>query len=226
MIIPFLILSCCFRGAGHDEYITCVAYSHQEELLVSYNDELIYLFSKSMSMGSGPPKTTTEDDDKLLPPAEDNMNNDSNNHDISPHDAEGSSETDAAKPQVYEGHRNHHTVKGVNFFGPNTEYVVSGSDCGRIFIWRKKGGKLVALMKGDDKVVNCLESHPSATVLATSGIDDTVKVWAPVSDRILDLPQDADRVCIVYTSSCFFLLMRLNYYSFKFHLFLIVNVLW
>lgn len=126
-------------------------------------------------MGSGPPRTTEEDEK-----GED--------------DAEAS-QPEAVKPQVYEGHRNHHTVKGVNFFGPNTEYVISGSDCGRIFIWRKKGGKLVALMKGDNKVVNCLEPHPSATVLATSGIDYTLKIWAPISDRILDLPQDAERVC-------------------------------
>lgn len=100
------------------------------------------------------------------------------------------------QPQVYEGHRNHQTVKGVNFFGPNTEYVVSGSDCGRIFIWKKKGGKLVALMKGDDTVVNCLEPHPYATILATSGIEDTIKIWSPESERILDLPHDTDRVCL------------------------------
>lgn len=170
------------QGQGHDEYITCVAYSHQEELLVSYNDELIYLFDKSMSMGSGPPKSSSEDDE-------------SRQAEGGGDEAEGSSQHgEVRKPQVYEGHRNHHTVKGVNFFGPNTEYVVSGSDCGRIFIWKKKGGKLVALMKGDDKVVNCLEPHPHATVLATSGIDDTIKVWEPISDRILDLPQDADKV--------------------------------
>lgn len=98
------------------------------------------------------------------------------------------------KPQVYEGHRNHQTVKGVNFFGPNTEYVVSGSDCCRVFIWKKRGGKLVALLKGDQAVVNCLEPHPYATILATSGIEDTVKIWAPLSDSILELPEDAQKV--------------------------------
>ena len=61
---------------------------------------------------------------------------------------------------------------------------------------RQEGGKLVALLKGDNKVVNCLEPHPFATVLASSGIDYTIKVWAPISDRILDLPQDAERVCL------------------------------
>jgi len=33
------------------------------------------------------------------------------------------------------GHRNNATVKGVNYDGPNSEFVVSGSDCGNIFFW-------------------------------------------------------------------------------------------
>lgn len=132
-----------------------------------------------MSLGSSPHRNAEDDDSK-----------DEGNEQVE----DEASHQEAPKPQVYEGHRNHNTVKGVSFFGPNTEYVVSGSDCGRIFIWKKKGGKLVAMMKGDDQVVNCLEPHPHATVLATSGIDDTVKIWVPLSDRLLDLPQDAERV--------------------------------
>ena len=26
-------------------------------------------------------------------------------------------------------------MKGVNYWGPNSEYVVSGSDCGHFFVW-------------------------------------------------------------------------------------------
>ena len=39
----------------------------------------------------------------------------------------------------YRGHRNSATVKGVNFYGPRSEYVISGSDCGNIFFWSKVG---------------------------------------------------------------------------------------
>jgi WD40 repeat protein len=37
----------------------------------------------------------------------------------------------------YRGHRNSATVKGVSFYGPHSEYVISGSDCGNIFFWSK-----------------------------------------------------------------------------------------
>eukprot|EP00249_Psilotum_nudum_P020128 c27576_g2_i1 orf=312-1757(+) len=157
---------------GSDQvHITCVAYSFQEELLASYNDELIYLFDKGMGLGPDP----------RIGPA-----------------INGSVSEDG--PQVYKGHRNAQTVKGVNFFGPNSEYVVSGSDCGRIFIWKKKGGEVVALLLGDDQVVNCLEPHPHCTVLATSGMDHNVKVWSPTAEDLLSLPPDAEK--IMETNRC------------------------
>ena len=37
-----------------------------------------------------------------------------------------------------QGHRNSATVKGVNFYGPESQYVISGSDCGNIFLWDKQ----------------------------------------------------------------------------------------
>jgi hypothetical protein len=40
--------------AGHEEHITCAAISKQEEILVSFNDEFIYLFDQSMSLGASP----------------------------------------------------------------------------------------------------------------------------------------------------------------------------
>ena len=84
----------------------------------------------------------------------------------------------------YEGHRNNQTVKGVNFYGPHSEYVVSGSDCGHVFMWDKTSEKIVQCLKGDETgVVNCLEQHPSAPVLATSGLDPDVKVFMPCSSR-------------------------------------------
>uniref|UniRef100_A0A915J6R3 DDB1- and CUL4-associated factor 8 n=1 Tax=Romanomermis culicivorax TaxID=13658 RepID=A0A915J6R3_ROMCU len=83
----------------------------------------------------------------------------------------------------YTGHRNNATVKGVNFFGPKSEYVVSGSDCGFIYIWDKESQEIVQFLSGDEQgVVNVLEPHPSAPILATSGLDHDVKIWVPSNE--------------------------------------------
>ncbi|KAL0831609.1 hypothetical protein ABMA28_002387 [Loxostege sticticalis] len=82
----------------------------------------------------------------------------------------------------YSGHRNSATFKGVAFFGPKSEYVVSGSDCSYIYIWEKKSEAIVQWMQGDvNGVVNCIEAHPRFPVLATSGLDKDVKIWIPKS---------------------------------------------
>ena len=49
----------------------------------------------------------------------------------------------------YEGHRNNMTVKSVNFFGPRSEFVVSGSDCGKVFFWDKESQKVVHFLEAD-----------------------------------------------------------------------------
>lgn len=88
----------------------------------------------------------------------------------------------------YKGHRNNATVKGVNFYGPKSEFVVSGSDCGHIFLWEKSSCQIVQFMEGDKGgVVNCLEPHPHLPVLATSGLDHDVKIWAPTAEAPTEL---------------------------------------
>ncbi|XP_022198192.2 DDB1- and CUL4-associated factor 8 [Nilaparvata lugens] len=51
----------------------------------------------------------------------------------------------------YRGHRNHVTVKGVNFFGPKSQFIVSGSDCGHIYFWEKNTESIVQWMAGDEE---------------------------------------------------------------------------
>lgn len=57
----------------------------------------------------------------------------------------------------YSGHCNVKTVKDVNFFGLQDEYVVSGSDSGHVFIWDRKTSALVNILKGDSDVVNVVQ---------------------------------------------------------------------
>uniref|UniRef100_A0A336LQG4 CSON011083 protein n=1 Tax=Culicoides sonorensis TaxID=179676 RepID=A0A336LQG4_CULSO len=88
----------------------------------------------------------------------------------------------------YKGHLNSQTIKGVNFFGSGSEFIVSGSDCGNIFFWDKKTTKIVQWMRGDENgAVNVLEPHPAFPFLATSGIDSDVKIWVPSNEKPPDL---------------------------------------
>ncbi|KAL1509191.1 hypothetical protein ABEB36_003965 [Hypothenemus hampei] len=80
----------------------------------------------------------------------------------------------------YTGHRNVATIKAVNFFGPKSEFIISGSDCAHIFFWEKKTEAITQFLLADDNgIVNCLEPHPQLPFLATSGLDYDVKLWVP-----------------------------------------------
>ena len=71
----------------------------------------------------------------------------------------------------------------MNFFGANDEYEVSGSDDGRGYIWDKQSGRLLQILEGDTDTVNNIVGHPTLPLIAMSGIDDSVKIFAPIADR-------------------------------------------
>lgn len=80
------------------------------------------------------------------------------------------------------------SVKGVNFYGPKSEFVVSGSDCGHVFLWEKSSCQIVQFMEANKRgTINCLEPHPYLPVLATSGLDLDVNIWAPTANTITEL---------------------------------------
>ncbi|MEJ1270284.1 DDB1 and CUL4 associated factor 6 [Cricetulus griseus] len=49
-------------------------------------------------------------------------------------------------------------IKEANFWGAN--FVMSGSDCGHIFIWDRHTAEHLMLLEADNHVVNCLQPHP------------------------------------------------------------------
>ncbi|XP_053310308.1 DDB1- and CUL4-associated factor 6 isoform X2 [Spea bombifrons] len=80
---------------------------------------------------------------------------------------------------VYKGHRNSRTmIKEAGFWGKN--FVMSGSDCGHIFIWDRHTAEHLMLLEADNHVVNCLQPHPFDPILASSGIDYNIKIWSPL----------------------------------------------
>ena len=85
--------------------------------------------------------------------------------------------------RVYKGHCNTRTVKDVNYYGMNDEYVVSGSDDGHFFIWDRKTSKILNILEGDGEVVNVVQGHPYEPIIACSGIDSTVKIFGSGGDN-------------------------------------------
>jgi len=83
---------------------------------------------------------------------------------------------------IYKGHRSSMTIKGVNFYGPNSEYVITGSDDQHVYIWDKETTELLTVLEGHSNVVNCTVGHPSQPLLATSGIDHQIKIWQNIGD--------------------------------------------
>ncbi|XP_018422515.1 PREDICTED: DDB1- and CUL4-associated factor 6 isoform X2 [Nanorana parkeri] len=82
---------------------------------------------------------------------------------------------------VFKGHRNSRTmIKESCFWGKN--FVISGSDCGHIFIWDRHTAEHLMLLEADNHVVNCVQPHPYDPILASSGIDYNVKVWSPLEE--------------------------------------------
>lgn len=124
------------------------------------------------------------------------------NDDIIEGDEEGIEEEIRSRGyfQRYSGHRNHATVKQVNFLGGHSEFVISGSDCGHIFIWDTYSSKLVNVLHGDEiGAVNCLSQHPHLPIIATSGLESEAKVWAPIGDHSplsegSDIKRNVDRI--------------------------------
>ncbi|KAL6030472.1 hypothetical protein STEG23_031376 [Scotinomys teguina] len=94
-----------------------------------------------------------------------------------------SSDSDGAEyAKRYKGHINNATVRGVNFYGPRSEFVMSGSDCGHIFIWEKSSCQIVLFLKAEQRgTIHCIDSHPYLPVLASCGIGKEVKIWAPMA---------------------------------------------
>ncbi|KAK9244964.1 WD40-repeat-containing domain protein [Lipomyces tetrasporus] len=83
--------------------------------------------------------------------------------------------------KVFRGHCNVQTVKDVNFFGADDEYIMSGSDSGHLFVWDKSTGRIVQILDADTEIVNVMQPHPQIPQIAVSGIDRTIKIFSPYS---------------------------------------------
>ena len=169
------------------EHISGLRYDYAGEyLLASYNDDDVYrMHVKSHSLVE--PKSNVSNIPLHLAPSSS----------VSPTTSTGNASCDDFQLfdedtitqgycNRYSGHRNRKTVKQVNFIGPYSDYVVSGSDCGHVFIWSTDDSKLIRTIQADTDAINCLSSHPSLPLLAVSGIERTGKLLAPIGEYTLE----------------------------------------
>ncbi|OON19389.1 WD domain, G-beta repeat protein [Opisthorchis viverrini] len=102
----------------------------------------------------------------------------------------------------YSGHRNMQTIVSATFFGPNSEYVVSGSDDGFFYVWDRESEGIVQWLHADaDGAVNVIESHPTLPVLASAGLDFDFKVWSPLRPLLVDSDDELYSSHLKYTFS-------------------------
>jgi hypothetical protein len=177
------------------ETVTGVRFDYSgDRLLLSYNDDDIYLIDsdpcchlqEDWSKGTKcePTGDSKESDNDEEDGSSDNEQQNEQKEEIVEKDAGESSDEHGFKMR-FTGHRNADTVKQVCFLGDRSEFVVSGSDCGHVFIWRSSDGGLVKVFKADRiGAINCLSPHPSLPVLCTSGLEHTAKIWAPYGPHI------------------------------------------
>ena len=140
-------------GSGSSHYkfdgISGLAFSRKGELAVTYRGEDVYVFDNHVMQSGG---------------------------DTISHDLE-CADNDSKHVRAYKGRKNTNTfLKGVAFLCED-KYVGTGGDCGSMFIWDKLTCELVLQIRADGQVVNNVCPHPHLPVIATSGIDDDIKIW-------------------------------------------------
>lgn len=70
-------------------------------------------------------------------------------------------------------------IKEACFFGADGKYIVAGSDDGNLFIFERPSGAVVDVLAADKSIVNCVQPHPYLCMLASSGIDNEIRLWSP-----------------------------------------------
>jgi hypothetical protein len=183
--------------------LTGLAFGPGGTVLATYNGDAVYLLPPALVAGGAEGGRGGGGGARDLPPSDDDDDDESDDdgaaaaagvsfHYRPPGD---DAAVDPDGVRRFSGALNHRTIKGAVFLGddggPGT-HVACGSDDGRFYVWDAATSELKAAPVADAHVVNVVAPHPrSPLTLATSGIDDTVKLFAPVGDRAVPPPRPA-----------------------------------
>ncbi|KAK8896415.1 WD and tetratricopeptide repeats protein [Tritrichomonas musculus] len=89
------------------------------------------------------------------------------------------------------GHQSMDTIKAVNWFG---DYVVTGSDDGRIYFYDVNNSDVIQILSGHRGNVNVVAVHREKELLSTSGIDDFAILWEPMEIGKFNLQEVREQV--------------------------------
>lgn len=86
---------------------------------------------------------------------------------------------------TYYGVKNERNKKDTRFFGSESDYIVSSSDCGNIFIWDKHSlDPLIYLKTNSSEKSVSLEVHPELPYIFTGSRELKLNMWMPTSEDV------------------------------------------
>jgi WD40 repeat protein len=79
----------------------------------------------------------------------------------------------------YQGVTQGHYVNHATFGGPNEEFIASGSEDSKVYLWHRRQERPIMVFSGHTRTVNCVSWHPTLPLLFASASDDaTVRIWS------------------------------------------------
>ncbi|GAX80027.1 hypothetical protein CEUSTIGMA_g7466.t1 [Chlamydomonas eustigma] len=98
-------------------------------------------------------------------------------------EAHGSTTEGRGYMRCFEGHRNSSGANNVALMGQRSQFVVTCSDDGHLFVWDLSSGELLNMCPGAQGD-HCVQAHPFDMTLASCGNDPIVRLWSPKGDEM------------------------------------------
>lgn len=71
-------------------------------------------------------------------------------------------------------------------------FILSGSDDGRLWVYDRATSLPIAALGADEDVLNAVRPHPTLPLIATSGIESVIRLWAPRACSAVDEMEDGE----------------------------------
>ncbi|KAK6352499.1 hypothetical protein TWF730_009323 [Orbilia blumenaviensis] len=93
--------------------------------------------------------------------------------------------------RTFRGHKQGKFVIKSCFGGADENFVVSGSEDCKIYVWHKENGQLMESLEGHTGTVNCVAWNPTnPQMFASAGDDKVVRIWSVASESMKGKDRD------------------------------------